>query len=70
MFDNWRHMLYIALVESILHIHQNRKALSQHKGFDYLLLGEKEKKLTFFSKKIHYHTFSYNELWQKKIQIK
>ena len=48
MFDNWRHMLYIALVESILHIHQNRKALSQHKGFDYLLLGEKEKKLTFF----------------------
>ena len=35
-------MLYIALVESILHIHQNRKTLSQHKSFNYLLLGEKE----------------------------
>ena len=47
MFDNWRHMLYIALVESILHIHQNRNTLSQHKIFNYLLLGEKEQKLTF-----------------------
>ena len=46
MFDNWRHMLYIALVESILHTHQNRKTLSQHKIFNYLLLGEKDQKLT------------------------